>query len=189
MPTISTPFLPPSRHPQRHPQRPRKRLKSAVFGRVFRHLSPLCGHGKTTKKRRKPLILKAFWRFKLMIPPNFRDQEAASSSLATPTIKKPEISMVSGFFLFLETALTTPDTPKTPPTLSILLKNAGQVLHRTAARIAAFRACAAFLLLACPNWTRLFCCGFTLRAGQRRCCLRCLRGLRRADSRSPTRRT
>ena len=55
--------------------------------------------------------------------------------------------MVSGFFLFLETALNTPDTPKTPPTLSILLKNAGQVLHRKAARIAAFRACAAFLLL------------------------------------------
>ena len=36
---------------------------------------------------RKPLIFKAFWRFKLMIPPNFRDQEAASSSLATPTIQ------------------------------------------------------------------------------------------------------
>lgn len=32
----------------------------------------------------------------------------------------PEISMVSGFFLFLETALNTPDTPKTPLTLSIL---------------------------------------------------------------------
>lgn len=32
----------------------------------------------------------------------------------------PEISMVSGFFLFLETALNTPDTRKTPLTLSIL---------------------------------------------------------------------
>ena len=28
--------------------------------------------------------------------------------------------MVSGFFLFLETELNTPDTPKTPLTLSIL---------------------------------------------------------------------